>query len=112
MPERIGQPRAEDLLYSGRSVSGDQAAKIGLVDALDDAPESAALAWFDQALGSKSASSLRLALRAARLGYVQRMTEKLEAVERLYLNELMATHDAIEGLDAFIAKRPAKWENA
>lgn len=112
MPERIGQSRAEDLLYSGRSVSGEQAAKIGLVDVLDAVPEAAALAWFDQALGSKSASSLRLAVRAARLGYVQRMTEKLEAVERLYLNELMATHDAIEGLNAFIAKRPAKWENA
>ena len=34
---------------------------------------------------------------------------KLKAVERLYLDELMTTHDAVEGLEAFIAKRPAQW---
>ncbi|HWS15462.1 MAG TPA: cyclohexa-1,5-dienecarbonyl-CoA hydratase, partial [Candidatus Methylomirabilis sp.] len=36
---------------------------------------------------------------------------KLAEVERLYLEELMGTHDAVEGLTAFIAKRPATWED-
>jgi cyclohexa-1,5-dienecarbonyl-CoA hydratase len=34
---------------------------------------------------------------------------KLAAVERLYLDGLMTTHDAVEGLEAFIAKRAAQW---
>lgn len=36
---------------------------------------------------------------------------KIAAVERIYLDELMHSRDAVEGLEAFIAKRPAKWEH-
>jgi cyclohexa-1,5-dienecarbonyl-CoA hydratase len=50
-------------------------------------------------------------VRAARAGALERITEKLDSVERLYLEELMATPDALEGLTAFIAKRPARWED-
>ena len=45
-------------------------------------------------------------LLTSRAGMV---TKKLEQVEALYLNELMSTHDAVEGLEAFIAKRKANW---
>ncbi len=112
MPDRIGQARAEDLLYSGRSVSGQEAHAMGLVDALADNPSAAALAYFDKYLAPKSASSLRMAVKAARAGYCTRVITRLEEVEALYLNDLMSTRDAVEGLTAFIAKRPAKWENA
>jgi len=50
-------------------------------------------------------------VRAARAGLVERVRRKLAQVERLYLEELMAPHDAVEGLTAFIAKRPAVWED-
>jgi len=111
LPERVGQAGAEDLLYSGRSVSGTQALAMGLVDTLADDPTAAALAYFDKHLGRKSASSLRFAVRAARMGFTERMAAKLQAVEDLYLKELMSTHDAVEGLEAFLAKRKAKWKN-
>lgn len=111
LPERVGQARAEDLLYSGRSVSGTDALGMGLVDALADDPAQMALEYFDTHLAPKSASSLRLAVRAARMEFSDRMIAKLQAVEDLYLNELMSTHDAVEGLEAFVAKRKAKWEN-
>lgn len=111
LPERIGQGRADDLLVSGRSVKGDAAFQMGLVDHLADDPESAALQWFDQNLAAKSGSSLRFAVRAARAEYVSRMNAKIDRVEALYLNQLMKTRDAVEGLEAFLAKRPAKWEN-
>jgi len=111
LPERIGQSRAEELLFSGASVRGERALEIGLVDHLADDPEQAALDWFDANLAPKSASSLRMAVRAARIGYAGRVIAKLAEVEALYLNELMSTRDAVEGLEAFIAKRPAEWEN-
>jgi cyclohexa-1,5-dienecarbonyl-CoA hydratase len=111
LPERIGQAQAEDLLYSGRSISGAQAAAIGLVNEVAADPEAAALAWFDTHLADKSASSLRCAVKAARAGFAERISAKLETVERLYTDELMASRDALEGLTAFIAKRPAKWEH-
>jgi len=111
LPERVGQARAEDLLYSGRSVSGADSLDMGLVDALADDPVQMALDYFDTHLAPKSTSSLRLAVRAARFGFTDRMIAKLQVVEALYLNELMSTHDAVEGLEAFVAKRKAKWEN-
>jgi cyclohexa-1,5-dienecarbonyl-CoA hydratase len=81
------------------------------VNVLADDPEAAALAWFDEHLAKKSASSLRFAVRAARDGFRERVAEKIARVERLYLAELMATRDAVEGLTAFIAKRPPAWED-
>ncbi len=111
MPDRVGQARAEDLLYSGRSVSGDEALEIGLVDAVSQDPVAAAEAYFDKYLAPKSAISLRMAVRAARAEYCARIVARLDEVEALYLDELMSTRDAVEGLTAFIAKRPAKWEN-
>lgn len=111
LPERIGQARAEDLLCSGRNVNGQEALEIGLVDFIAENPEASALAYFEQHLAPKSATSLRFAVRAARLSQAKKVLAKLEAVERLYLEDLMSTHDAVEGLEAFIAKRPARWEN-
>lgn len=110
LPEAIGPQRALDLLLSGRSISGKEAAETGFAMEAAD-PEQAALAYIHEHLLSKSASSLRHAIRAARQDYMTRIKAKIEFVERLYLDELMATRDAVEGLDAFIAKRPAKWEH-
>ena len=111
LPERIGQAKAEDLLFSGRSMGADEALSCGLIDTLSDDPEAAALAYFDKHLAAHSASSLRFAVTAARDEYRQRVTAKLERVEKLYLAELMETHDAVEGLTAFLEKRKADWKN-
>jgi len=111
LPERIGQAQAEDLLYSGRSISGEEAGRIGLANVVDADPAAAAEAYFNKHLAGVSASSLRFAVQAARAEVAARITAKLATVEELYLNGLMATHDAVEGLRAFIEKRPANWEN-
>jgi cyclohexa-1,5-dienecarbonyl-CoA hydratase len=109
LPERIGRTAAEDLLISGRAISGEEAFRMGLVTEIAADPEAAALAYFDKHLAPKSASSVRFAVRAAREALVRRVTARLAEVERLYLDELMCTRDAVEGLEAFLAKRPAQW---
>ncbi|MDO8605604.1 MAG: cyclohexa-1,5-dienecarbonyl-CoA hydratase [Phaeospirillum sp.] len=111
LPERMPRVAAEDLLYSGRSITGEEAFRLGLANAMADEPEAAALAWFDAGPAKHSASSLRFAVKAARLGMNERVKAKIAAVEDLYLNGLMATHDAVEGLNAFVEKRAALWED-
>ncbi len=109
LPERIGLAAAEDMLLSGRSITAQEALRIGLVTEVADDPEAAALAYFDRHLAPKSPISLRFATRAARQGTTERVAAKLATVEAIYLDELMATQDAVEGLSAFLEKRPARW---
>jgi cyclohexa-1,5-dienecarbonyl-CoA hydratase len=111
LPELIGPARAIDLLLSGRGIGGSDAVAIGLAREASADPERAALAYFDEHLKQKSASSLRLAVKAARFDFCARIKNKIEAVERMYLNELMTTFDAVEGLNAFIGKRTAQWQH-
>ena len=111
LPARIGRAAAESLLFSGRSITSGEAHAMGLVQTVADDPEAAALDWFEQNLADRSAAALRCAMRAARSEYVETLRRDLARVEALYLNELMSTRDAHEGLDAFLAKRPARWEH-
>ncbi len=111
LPERVGRSVAEDLLLSGRSIDGWEALRIGLANAVAEDPEAAALMYFEEHLVKRSASSLRCAVTAARLDFVERVRAKLAAVERLYLQDLTRTHDAVEGLAAFLEKRPPRWED-
>jgi cyclohexa-1,5-dienecarbonyl-CoA hydratase len=111
LPLRIGQARAEDLLLSGRTVSAMQAAVWGLVNEVVDDPAAAAALYFEKHLLGKSAASLALAVRAAREPFAERARARLEDVEALYLDKLMATRDANEGLKAFIEKRQPRWEH-
>ena len=111
LPERIGQSQAEMLLFSGKSIEAQRARNIGLVDEVSEAPTEAALAWIDKNIIGKSASSLRIAVTAARHDYVGRIREKLATVEKMYVDELMKTKDPVEGLNAFLEKRKPVWED-
>jgi cyclohexa-1,5-dienecarbonyl-CoA hydratase len=113
LAERVGRRHAEDLCVSGRTVTADEALAMGLVDELVDGdPADAALAYARQHLLPKSASSLRHAVRAVRASLRARLQAELPAIERLYLDELMKTGDAVEGLQAFVERRPPVWRNA
>jgi cyclohexa-1,5-dienecarbonyl-CoA hydratase len=109
LPLRIGQARAEDLLYSGRSIDAQTALAWGLANEVADDPVAAALLYFEKHLLDKSAAALSLALRAARAPFSELARARLDDVEALYLEDLMATRDASEGLQAFIEKRAPQW---
>jgi cyclohexa-1,5-dienecarbonyl-CoA hydratase len=111
LPWRVSAAAAEDLLCSGRTIGAAQAHAIGLVQSLADDPEAAALAYFDEHLAPRSAAALACALSAARAARGRELRERLAEVERLYLQRLMKTHDANEGLAAFLAKRAPAWEH-
>ena len=111
LPWRVSAVAAEDLLCSGRSIDAAQALAIGLVQMLADDPVAAALAYFDEHLAPRSAAALAHAMQAVRAPRLAAMRDELARVERLYLQSLMKTRDANEGLAAFLAKRSPTWEH-
>lgn len=111
LPERMRRGAAEDLCMTGRSLSGEAARLEGLADELAEDPVLAAEQYFETHLAPHSATSLRHAHRAIRRQFYERFFEALESIETLYLNELMATADAREGIAAFLEKRSASWRN-
>jgi cyclohexa-1,5-dienecarbonyl-CoA hydratase len=112
LPERMGRPAGEELCLTGRVIGADEARAKGLVDEIADDPHEAAVHFIHKYLLPRSASSLRLAIRAARAGWSERFLTALAQAERLYLDELMATSDAVEGLQSFLEKRDPTWRNA
>lgn len=111
LPLRLGQAAAEELLLSGRSVSGTDARTLGLIEAVADNPETAALTYFDTHLAPKSAVAIACAIGAVRAPVVASVRKRLDEVVELYVGTLMRTHDANEGLAAFLAHRPPCWEH-
>jgi cyclohexa-1,5-dienecarbonyl-CoA hydratase len=111
LADRMGRGGADDLLITGRTVQADEALRMGLVDELCEDPEASALAWVREYLLPRSASSLRIATRAARHEFNQRFDRNVQELERSYLETLMATQDAKEGITAFLEKRKPNWTN-
>jgi cyclohexa-1,5-dienecarbonyl-CoA hydratase len=111
LPLRIGQAAADDLLLTGRTVGGEEALALGLVDELAEDPAGAARAWHRARLRPLSAVALAFAARASRHQLDGALGEGLAHLERLYLEELMATRDAREGIEAFLERRSPTWSH-
>ncbi len=113
---RLPGALAERLLLTGDDIDAAAARQAGLVAAVVDGadPEAAFLEWYRQRLAPLSAFALRQATAAfrARSGLLKALNEDLPAIERQYLEEVVASHDGNEGIDAFIARRAARWEDA
>lgn len=112
LPWRLGGAGALDLCVSGRSWTAEEARARGLIQAVTDDPESWWRALVEERLGRYSAAALRFAERAARADLLERLEHQLPALERLYLDELMRTHDAHEGIAAFLERRTPTWSHA
>lgn len=112
LPRLIGPKQAAELLLTGATIPAAEAAQLGLVNRIVPAAEfSAAVEQLIGQLAALSGAALALCKRAMRFADLP-FSEALAAVERLYLEDLMATADAHEGLTAFLEKRKPVWRNA
>ena len=110
LSRQLAPRKGLELLLGGEPIDAVTAEKLGLVNAVFPAAEFDAKCeeWL-QRIMKQSASSLRFAKRAFRLAQSADFDERLASVERLYLEELMKSEDANEGLNAFIEKRKPVW---
>ena len=110
LAQRVGHVRALQLILTGEVLSAPEAERIGLADRVVPAAElDAAVDQTTARFRDKSAAALRFAKRAFQAAAGRDFDAGLDAVERLFLEELMRTHDAAEGLRAFLEKRPPVW---
>lgn len=109
LPWRVGGGPALDLCVSGRTIDAAEARAIGLVHEISSDVGNRVDAFVAEHLVPKSGASLRFAERAARAGLTDLLESRLPQLERLYLDELMATPDANEGIAAFIGRRAPQW---
>jgi cyclohexa-1,5-dienecarbonyl-CoA hydratase len=112
LSRQVAPRRGLELLLTGEPISAREALDLGMVNAVfaESEFESKSNEWMER-LTRHSASSLRFARKAFRLAGADDFSDKLDDVERLYLQELMKSEDANEGLVAFTEKRPAVWKH-
>ena len=112
LPWRVPGARATQVILEGDTYDAPGAAAWGLVDRCTSDAGTALLEWFDERLAVKSAVAVRMAWRAARRPLARSLAIDLPELERLYLEELMAHRDPVEGLTAFLERRQPVWKDA
>ena len=107
----VGQKHAADLILTGRTISGSEAASIGLAnravpkDQLEDVVEDAL-----EHLPKLSPAALAITKKAIYAWDSIHFDKGLARAEKIYLDELMKTEDAREGINAFLEKREPQWK--
>jgi cyclohexa-1,5-dienecarbonyl-CoA hydratase len=112
LPRLVGRKKAFEMILGGGLLTAAEAEKIGLVSrVLPDEKLDAEVAAFVQRFQEGSAPILQLTRRAVAGGLDLLMPDALRHAEDVYLNQLMATEDAEEGLKAVMAKRKPAWKD-
>jgi cyclohexa-1,5-dienecarbonyl-CoA hydratase len=113
LAEKIGLARAEELIITGKVITAETGKLYGLLNevyedraSLDEGVNT----FIEQQILPKSSSSLRFAVKASRVKFNHILSNFLPVLQDMYVNELMNTQDANEGINAFIEKRKPVWE--
>jgi cyclohexa-1,5-dienecarbonyl-CoA hydratase len=109
LPWRVTGARSTQMILSGESLTGEEAARCGVADACSADAEADLQELFQSRLAGKSAVALRAAYRASRRLLSDRLKNDIWSLEKFYLTELMAHHDPVEGISAFLEKRAPVW---
>jgi cyclohexa-1,5-dienecarbonyl-CoA hydratase len=111
-PRQIGYKKALELIVTGDTIGAQESLSLGLTNKVvpPEDLENATSALVDKLLGLSG-----LVLRLTKKAFVKGLKESdpedaLKMIENIYLKELMSSHDAEEGLKAFLDKRKPVWQ--
>jgi len=112
-PKLMWSKKALELMLTGEILRANEAKELGLVNRILPVEnfEAEAEKFITEKLANNSAVVLQLTKRAFIEGATQNYGEAIKKIEDIYLNELMKTSDANEGLSAFLEKRQPVWKN-
>src|ERR1044071_3053888 len=112
LPRVIGEKRARELILTGEIIDAVEAGKLGLCNhVVPSAHLEPKLLEVLGKLRELSGTSLAYARQSLDLGLGRSIDTMLSEQENIYLQELMKTADANEGVKAFLEKRKAVWRH-
>jgi len=108
LPQRVGLARAMALAFTGDKLSAADAKAMGMIWDVQEDALAAALSLAERlaAMPTKALVATRHLLRGA---HTHTLDEQLD-IERDIQSRLGFTHDYIEGVTAFLQKRPARFK--
>ena len=112
LPRIIGEKKAREMILTGDIIDATEALRLGLANHV--VPSSDVQQKANEVLSKLrelSSSSLAMTRRALAMGAHTDFDQSLREVENFYLNDLMKTEDANEGLRSFMNKRKPEWKN-
>jgi cyclohexa-1,5-dienecarbonyl-CoA hydratase len=106
----VGQKRAAELILTGRTISGAEAAEMGLANrSVGDEELQTVVDRTVQELVRLSPAVLAATKKAVYAWDSMHFDKGLARAEKIYTEELMKTADAQEGIRAFMEKREPRW---
>jgi cyclohexa-1,5-dienecarbonyl-CoA hydratase len=107
----VGQKRAADLIFTGRIITGREATAWGLAnEAHPDGELKPAVQTRLDHLLKLSPAALSVAKKAFYAWDSIHLDKGLARAEKIYIEELMQTEDAQEGINAWLQKRKPEWK--
>jgi cyclohexa-1,5-dienecarbonyl-CoA hydratase len=106
----VGQKRAADLIFTGRTFTGEEAAQWGLAN--EAHPEGELREVLEGTLDhllKLSPAALAVAKKAFYAWDSIHLDKGLARAEKIYLEDLMQTEDCKEGINAWMEKRKPEW---
>lgn len=112
LPKIVGLKKSLELILSGQVIDAQEAQRLGLVNkVVSDLTFDEELKNFLKPYLELSAIGLKYTKRALRISAAADYPQGLKEIEKFYLEELMKTFDAQEGITAFLEKRKPNFQN-
>lgn len=104
----VGQKLAAEMVLTGRTITGEEALAAGLVNGVAEDPESLVAECIAR-VTQLSPAALAMAKKSFYAWDSIHFDKGLARAEQVYLDELMQTADAHEGIKAYTERRRPQW---